>query len=198
MSIVRTACAVSALLLSAFAPASFAQYPRGPAAPANPVKTGLGFVLEGAGEFGGDHIATVTFTDDSDQNVDAGDGLTLSGGAHFRSVSNWDFRGTVGYKYVTTEADNADIHVDRIVLKAVADYFFNSKWYVGGGAVYHSGTQFHADGLGPDIEFDDALGATIEAGWSFVGLSYTFMDYKDEFGNKYSADNIGITFTGRF
>ncbi|MDB5970457.1 MAG: hypothetical protein JWQ90_2907 [Hydrocarboniphaga sp.] len=196
MSIFRTASAAAGLLLSVCTSAVFAQAPM--VQLAYPVHAGLGFVLEGAGEFGGDHIATVTFTDDSDQTVDAGDGVTISGGAHFHTESNWDFRGTVGYKYVTTKANNADIYVDRIVLKAVADYFFNSKWYVGGGIVHHSGIKFHGDDLGPDLDFDDATGGTIEAGWSFVALTYTFMDYQDEFGNKYNANNIGILFIGRF
>lgn len=159
----------------------------------------LGFAAEGGIEFGGEKVATVSFTDGSEQSVKTGDGLTLSGGAHLRINPSWDVRTTVGYKYVTTKADNADIHLDRIVFKGVADYFFNnSKWYLGGGIVNHTSVKFDADGLGPNVDFGNATGAVIEGGWSFVAVTYTLMSYKDEAGNKYGADSIGISLIGRF
>lgn len=193
----------SAVSLSSIAAASMllAVYSTPARADGTPPKSTwkLGFAAEGGVEFGGDKVATVSFTDGSEQSVKTGDGVTLSGGGHLRLSPSWDVRTTVGYKYVTTKANNADIHLDRIVVKGVADYFFNnSKWYLGGGIVHHANINFDAGGLGPNLSFSSATGAVIEGGWSFVAVTYTLMSYKDEAGNKYGADSIGISLIGRF
>lgn len=167
--------------------------------PPEPQRSGhFGLVLEADAEFGGDNIAIIYFDDNSDQDVETGQGISIAGGVHYRTASNLDIRGTLGYKYVTTKADNADIYVERFVLEAVADYFFASGWYLGAGVTQHTGISFHGDHIAPNLQFDDATGFTLEAGWSFIGLSYTFMDYEDEFGNKYNANNIGVSLIGRF
>lgn len=160
--------------------------------------TQFGFVLGLDGEFGGDDFVTIFYTDGSDQDISTGNGITAAAGVHFHTAGHWDFRGTVGYKYSTTKAEDAHLYFERIVFKAAADYFFADKWFLGAGVVHHTGMKFHTDGLGPNIKFDDATGYTIEAGWSFISLNYTFIDYKDDLGSKFDANTIGISFTGRF
>lgn len=191
----RAALAAGGLLLAAAQGAALAQPAAGTAPP---VETGWGGVFELGAEFGGDHAAYLYFSDDSDQTIDTGDGVTVAGGLHYRTPSNWDFRGTLGYKYVTTKADNADIYIGRFVTEVVADYFFAGKWHLGAGLSYHSGTQLHGDGYLDNVKFDSALGTTVEIGWSFIALTYTFMDYQDEYGYDYDASNAGVTLIGRF
>lgn len=167
-------------------------------APPAPERSSWGLVLGLDLEFGGDDVARIYFEDGSSQGVNAGQGVSLDVGVHYRTVSNWDFRGTFGYKYVTTKADNADLYLDRFVIEAAVDYIFDAGWFLGGGFVHHNKIEFHGDDIGPNFKLEDASGFMIEAGWSYIGLRYTFMDYEDEFGYQYDANNIGVFLIGRF
>ena len=161
---------------------------------------GLGFVLEADLEYGGDDIATVNFTDGSAQDIKAGQGLSVAMGAHYRSREDSPFsvRGTVGYKYVTTAASNADISISRVVFEVLGNYAWENGWWVGAGITRHSNIKFDGDGFGPDVTFDDATGPTVEIGWRWIALSYTQLDYADEFGDEWDASSLGLTLTTKF
>jgi hypothetical protein len=107
-------------------------------------------------------------------------------------------RATVGYKFVTTAATNADIGIDRMVFEILGNYRWPSNWWVGAGITHHTNVKFSGDGYGPDVKFDDATGPTVEVGWKWLALSYTNIEYKDEFGFKYDASSFGLTLTSKF
>lgn len=160
---------------------------------------GLGFTFEADLEYGGDDLATFEFDDGSTQDIKTGQGITLALGGHYRAAeSPFSVRGTVGYKYVTTKASNADISISRTVLEVVGNYLWDNGWWVGGGITHHSGIKFDADGFGPDVDFDDATGPTLEVGWRWIALTYTNLDYKDEFGGEWDASNFGLKLTSKF
>lgn len=179
-------------------PEVYPTIPVGDSTPPPPERGSWGLVLGLDFEFGGDDVARIYFEDGSSQGVNAGQGVSVDVGVHYRTVSSWDFRGTFGYKYVTTKADNADLYLDRFVIEAAVDYIFDAGWFLGGGFVHHNKIEFHGDDLGPNFKLDDASGFMIEAGWSYIGVRYTFMDYEDEFGYKYDANNVGVFLIGRF
>ena len=81
---------------------------------AEPAKRG-GFLGQLDLDFGGDDIATLSFTDGDTQNVKAGQGLGLGVGGWFRPVESvpFELQGILGYKVVWTAADNADIKMTR-------------------------------------------------------------------------------------
>jgi len=159
----------------------------------------FGFVIDGALEFGGDEVATVVFEDGDTQDVKAGQGVGVDVGLYYRLAdSPLSIRGTVGYKYVSTQAENADIHMSRVPLQLIASYHLPDGARFGAGIVRHNSIRFDADDLGPDLDFEDATGFTAEVGWKWFLLSYTGMDYTDEFGVEYSADNFGVKFIGEF
>lgn len=171
-----------------------------PAPPAAGSGPSFRFVVEGAGEFGGDPVASVFFEDGSTQEVHGGQGVTLAGGGELRpsSQSPVAVRATVGFKYVTTRATNAHITLTRVPVELVATYDLPGGAWVGGGYVRHMALKFQGDGLGPDMEFDDANGATAELGWRWVALTYTAMRYTDAQGDGYDASNVGLSFVHRF
>jgi hypothetical protein len=157
----------------------------------------FGFVGEGDFEFGGDEIASVLFTNNSTQSVKAGQGVTLAMGMHFRPA-NWDvdFSATAGYKFVTTAASNADIGVTRTVLQVLATYNPSDAWWVGAGPVWHANAKFNAGGLGRNLDLGNAAGFTVQAGWKWIGLTYTKMEYTEETtgrGYNFDASAIGLT-----
>jgi hypothetical protein len=159
---------------------------------------GLGFVFEGDLEYGGDRVATVSYEDGSTQDVRAGQGVSLAVGAHYRGDSPISVRGTIGYKYVTTAASNADISLSRVVMEVLANYAWDNGWWVGVGVTHHTNVHFKGDGFGPDIDFDDATGPTVEVGWRWIALSYTKLDYTSEFGGTVDASSLGLTLVSKF
>src|SRR6185369_292006 len=78
-----------------------------------------GLLAQVDADFGGDKVATVFFEDDSDQDITAGQGLALSVGGYFRPVadSRFEIEASLGYKYATSKASNADVHVSRTLLQ---------------------------------------------------------------------------------
>lgn len=160
----------------------------------------LGFLAEGDIEYGGDDVVTVGFTDGSKQDIKAGQGGTIAVGGYFKPQESSPFsvRATVGYKFVTTAAKNADIRIDRMVYEVVGDYGWSNGWFAGAGLTAHSNIKFNADGFGPNLKFKDATGATAEVGWKWISLSYTSIEYKHEFGGKWDASNFGLALAWRF
>jgi hypothetical protein len=59
----------------------------------------------------------------------------------------------------------------------------------GGG--YHDYSD--SDSTFPDYHFDSGLGATIEGGWSWIGVQCTYIEY-----GSLDASNCGVRFTWRF
>lgn len=179
---------------------ALAQRPPSPlqASPA-PQPGGFGFVLGGSLEFGGDDVATVLFTNGEEQDVKAGQGLGVDAGVYYRFAgAPFSLRGTVGFKYVTTQAENADINMRRVPLQLVGSYHLDGGARMGLGLVRHNGVKFDADGIGEDIEFDDATGYTVEIGWKWILLSYTGIEYTDDLGIDYSGDNFGLKLIAEF
>lgn len=154
----------------------------------------FGGVVGGALEFGGDDIATVSFTDGSTQDLQAGEGISLELGAYGRPLPGLPFslRATVGFKYTSSQADNADINVNRTVVNLIGNYEID-QWRFGGGFTRHSNVRLDGDGLGPDQSFDDATGLTVELGWRWLVLSFTDIDYRaDGNGQRFDAGNVGL------
>lgn len=163
---------------------------------------GLNWFVEAGFEFGGDDVAKVIFTNGDDQDLEAGQGLFLAGGAHYRpaATSPWDFTASLGYKFATTAADNADIGIDRITLELFANYDLSNEWFVGVGLINHSGIELDGDGFFQDVEFDNATGIGFKIGWRYISLTYKDISYEVKNGGGAEADasNIGLNVLYRF
>ncbi|MBB6610235.1 hypothetical protein H7F15_04225 [Pontibacter sp. Tf4] len=155
-------------------------------------------LLGGAFEFGGDEVGTVTFTTGDKQSIKAGQGVLVAVGAElqFPKVEQLRLRATVGYKYVTTAADNAHIRLTRVPLHFTANWMATEKIRLGAGVVKHLAVKLNTDGLGGNASYDASTGAIFEVAYSGFGLSYTIMNYKDKENYTYSANAIGLTISG--
>lgn len=158
------------------------------------------FLLGAAFEFGGDEVAKVIFTNGDDQAIRAGQGGSIHGGLEvaFPGAEALRFRGSIGYKYVTTAADNANITLTRIPLHASLNYVIQDAVRLGVGVAAHQNIKFKADGLGDDFEFKSTAGPMFEVAYKWFGLVYTSMNYEDESGTTYDASSFGFTFYGTF
>lgn len=168
-----------------------------PSAPApQPAKSGpfLGFALDATFEFGGDDFLEVFFTDGDSQTIKAGQGGTLSLGGLLRpnDASPLSLRGTVGIKYVTTAADNANIRFTRIPIELVGSYDFPNGMRAGAGLVSHVNNRFNGDGFVDDVSFGAATGFTAEVGYKAIALTYTALDYTTSGGQSFNGGSIGV------
>jgi len=155
------------------------------------------FLIRGALEMGGDNVAEVYFTNGEKQSVKAGQGGSIAIGGEFQipNVERLLFHATVGYKYVTTKADNVHIRLTRVPVLLTANWMATTKLRLGAGVATHQAIRFKTDGIGQDISFDGATGPTFEVAYSGIGLTYTAMTYKDQEKHSYSANAIGVSFT---
>lgn len=189
----RAPLAVAGLLVLAAADLT-AQAPTPPSSA--PAKSGptLGFALDASFEFGGDDFLEVVFTSGSTQKIKAGQGGTIAIGGILRpnEASPLSLRGTLGFKYVTTAADNANIMFTRIPIELVGGYEFPNHMRVGAGLSYHMNNKFNGDGFVPDVTFDPTAGFTAEIGYKAVALTYTALNYKADNGESINGGSIGV------
>lgn len=163
-----------------------------------------GFLAQLDADFGGDDVATVYFEDDDSQDLTAGQGVTVSVGGYFRPIadSSFEIDASIGYKYATTQAENADINVSRTVMQLGAYYRWPNGFYLGGGLVEHFGAQLNGDGFFEDVKFDDATGFNVEIGWRWISVHYTDISYSNDlldfFDQEVDASHVGLRFTWRF
>ena len=164
-----------------------------------PSHSGFGLVLEAAGEFGGDNLVKVFYTNGSTQDIRAGQGATLSAGVHYQVPgAPVDIAATVGYKFVRTAAYNTDLGINRVVLKLTGTYELPRYFWVDAGPVWHTAVKLNGDGYVPDVNFDDAIGVTVGAGWRWFGISYTSIRYTSGLTGGVDASNVGVTATWKF
>ena len=164
-----------------------------------PGHSGFGVVLEAAGEYGGDNLVKVFYRNGDTQDIRAGEGVTLSAGVHYR-IPNvpLDISATAGYKFVRTSDYHTDLGVNRVVLKLTGTYELPRRFWIDAGPVWHTAVKLNGDGYVPDINFDDAVGVTVGAGWRWLGISYTNIHYTSGLTGDIDASNVGVTFTWKF
>jgi hypothetical protein len=154
-------------------------------------------LINGALEVGGDKIAEVYFTNGNKQGVRTGQGISLGVGGQLQMPGAEKFllRSTVGFKYVTTAADNAHIRLTRVPIVVSANYMATQKLRFGAGVSMHRSIRFNTDGVGDDYKFKGANGPTFEIAYAGIGLIYTAMKYEDQSNRSYSANAIGLSFS---
>jgi hypothetical protein len=155
----------------------------------------VNFLLEGGIEYGGDEILEVTFTNGDTQKVLAGQGGYVAVGGEFTlpSVKALSLRASIGYKYNTTAADNADITLTRIPINLIPYWNLNKDIRLGIGITTHQFIQFDGDGFVPDIDFESSIGPRIEFAYKFIALTYTQIDYRIPSNASVSAGSFGVS-----
>lgn len=132
-----------------------------------------------------------------------GDGVALALGLMYRPIptSAFEVQGLIGFKTdrVSPVIVGPDVSVRRTVFQLLGNYRNERKWYASGGLVFHGNPKF--EDMWPDaedVDFDDALGLTAEAGWNWLGLQCTYMEYKSANYGSFDASNCGVRLTFRF
>ncbi len=166
----------------------------------NSDSTNAKFLLDLGLHYGGDDIATIQFQNGDEQEMLAGQGLTLAIGGEFRipDFKYAIFRTTIGLKYSTTAADNANIMFLRYPLNLMAFAIPVDDFRIGLGATSHLGAVLKGDGFFEDVEYESSFGPRIELGYKWVSLTYTNITFTDEFGQDYDGSSFGVNFSVTF
>lgn len=157
------------------------------------------FLIEAGVEYGGDEIARVFFTNGEDQVMRAGQGgyLAVGGQLEFAQVKPLMLRTSIGIKFNTTAADNANIRLTRLPFVAMSFWKINDDFRFGAGITSHLGVKFYGDDFLPDADFKSTLGPRFELGYKWIALTYSALNYNTEAGASFSAHSIGaaVSFT---
>jgi len=153
------------------------------------------FLVGVAAELGGETIAVTEFTDGQTQSMPAGQGISVALGGQYQmpKAEKLLLRGTIGYKYITTMATDANISLSRLPLIFSVNYMAAKKLRLSAGLTNHQIIRFNADGYGEDAKFKSAAGPIFEIAYHGIGLTYTAMTYKDSQNSRYSANSIGLS-----
>lgn len=153
------------------------------------------FLIEGGIEYGGDEILEVLFTTGGSQTILAGQGGYVAVGGEFKhaNISALMLRATLGIKYNTTAADNANIRLTRIPINLVAYYKPTDDIRIGVGAATHPNGRFKGDGFVEDVDFTSSIGPRFEVGYKWIALTYTSVNYMNESNEKVGAGSIGLS-----
>jgi hypothetical protein len=132
-----------------------------------------------------------------------GDGVSLALGLFYRPIpeSAFELQTFLGFKtdHVAPVTVGPDVSVRRTVVQFLGNYRNARKWYASGGLVLHTNTKFEDNWPGAvDLDFDDAVGVTVEGGWNWVGLQCTYMEYRSPGYGDFDASNCGVRLTFRF
>jgi hypothetical protein len=151
-------------------------------------------LLEGGFEFGGDELITVLFTNGSDQTLRAGQGGTFSMGGQlgFTKVDWLLLRASIGIKFTTTAAENANIRFIRWPLTLSAHYQAPKGFRAGLGITGHLGSKFYGDGFFDDMVFSSTPGPRLEIGYKWIAMTYTFQSYKTVQNVTLNANGFGF------
>ena len=157
------------------------------------------FLVEGGIEFGGDEILQVFFTNGEDQTMRAGQGgfIAVGGELQFGNVKQLMLRTSIGIKYNTTAADNANIRLTRFPVHLTPFWKINDDFRLGVGITTQLSPRLKGDGFVDDVDFTSSTGPRFELGYRWIALTYTAVNYKAA-GESFSAGSIGASLSFTF
>ncbi len=158
------------------------------------------FLIEGGVEYGGDEILQVFFTNGEDQTMRAGQGgyLAFGGEFQFPKAKSLMLRTSIGIKFNTTAADNANIRLTRFPIQLTPFWKINNDFRLGVGVTSHLNPKLKGDGFFPDVAYTSSIGPRFEFGYKWIALTYTAINYEDEAGESFSASSIGASISLTF
>ncbi|MGH8403136.1 MAG: hypothetical protein ACRESO_07040, partial [Gammaproteobacteria bacterium] len=101
-----------------------------------------------------------------------------------------------GYAYAAVSGSNATISFSHVPLEVTGLYNLGNNHF-GLGVRYDLNPRLDLDGLGPNGNFDNALGWFVEYRWWLFGVRYTNITYRSPQGDA-SGNSLGLFFNYSF
>lgn len=155
----------------------------------------------GAGlTFGGDKLATASYTNGGDIDIRAGSMVALAAGADYRISPEVSLQATVGFHVDDATARNGDVRFQRFPIELLAYYNVSPQWRIGGGARYVSSAKLSSSGAAyvGNYTFEDTVSGVLEGEYamsSSIGIKLRYVQEKFERkvdGRKFDANHVGI------
>lgn len=127
----------------------------------------------------------------------AGQGIALAVGGQF-SLTNFEYaflRTSIGFKYSTTAADNANIMFLRYPFNIMAYAVPIKDIHIGIGTTSHLGAKLKGDGFFDDVEYESSFGPRFEIAYKGIAIVYENITFKDNFRNEYDGSSFGLTYS---
>ncbi len=141
----------------------------------------------------------------SGEDLEAGAGLYGDIGVlHQPEGSALSYQATFGLKLNVVDFDGGDADIFSLPLNFMVFYNNDAKFRFGAGVTYELSPEYTLNApsgfSNSNIEFDDALGFAIEAGYflnekAFLGVRYTAIDYDMPSGQMLVSSNGGAPVT---
>lgn len=164
--------------------------------------------LVGAGlTFGGDTLATVTFSNGGTEDIKGGGFVQLYAGGEYRLGDLVSLQGTIGYHVDdTSAASNGSVRFTRVPVDLLALYRLNDKVRLGAGVQFVNGPELKGSGVASNInlKFKNTTGAILEGEYLFAPkisgkLRYVAEKFEPEAGGaKSSGNHLGLMFNYYF
>jgi hypothetical protein len=123
-------------------------------------------VVGGGFTFGGDTIASVSYTNGDSASVHAGGLIAINGGLELQFTPLVSAQALVGYHFDRTNASNGDVKFERYPVEFLGHFRVNDWFRLGGGARYTSGATLRATGYASnylsDVDFKPTWGSVVE------------------------------------
>lgn len=170
---------------------------------ASPVR----FLLGAGLTFGGDTLATVTFSDGRSEDIRGGGLVHLYAGGDFRVTDVLSLQATVGYHVDdSSSASNGGVRFTRMPVDLLALYHLNDHFRLGAGVQFVNSPTLKGSGVASNINFDfkNTTGAIVEGEYLFTPhmgakLRYVSEKFEPTFGGpKAKGDHLGLMFSYYF
>lgn len=155
----------------------------------------------GAGlTFGGDKLATASYTNGGEIDIRAGSMVALAAGADYRISPEVSLQATVGFHVDDATARNGDVRFQRFPIELLAYYNVSPQWRIGGGARYVSSPKLSSSGAASigNYTFENAVSGVLEGEYamsSSIGIKLRYVQEKFERqldGRKFDANHVGV------
>ena len=127
------------------------------------------FLVGGGVTFGGDKLATVTYTDGRTADIRAGGLAQIYAGLDYRMGNDVSMQVTAGYHVDDTNADNGSLKFSRYPVELLAYYHATDQIRIGGGVRFVNNPKISSSGVisGNNVEFKNTTGIVIEGEYFF-------------------------------
>lgn len=169
----------------------------GPAAAGRYDATGIHPFLAFGLTYGGDTVVTAKYQDGSSTDVKAGGLVQLGGGLVWQSATlPLAISGSLHYHVDDAAAKNGTAKFSRVPFELLAYYTGVERWRLGGGVRWVKSAEaiLEVDGKKEKLQFDNAKGLVLEAGYAFTPQARLNVRYVKESycANNYSYNGYGM------
>lgn len=163
--------------------------------------------LIGAGfTFGGDTLATVSYTDGSSEDIKGGGLVHLYAGGEFKLGDKVSVQGTVGYHVDNSSGRDGSVRFSRMPVDLIALYHLNDQVRLGVGAQFINNPELKGSGVASSVnlKFKSTTGVILEGEYMFspnagAKLRYVDAKFKPEVGSgDADGSHLGLMFSWYF